>query len=143
MAGGEALDVLTDALAAARLTRLVVSDTLTVSLRARLHQRYPAEGTVLGEVWDVRPDGVGRFEAWRGRRVSVRGVVVPSTGGAYLYVVDEAGAHPIGVLTSCTWCASVWLAFGVVVLRQVAPRLWSPVARVLAVSAVAGWAGGL
>ena len=41
-------------------------------------------------------------------------------------------------LTSCAWCASVWIAAGVVTARAVAPRAWAPVARLLAFSAVAG-----
>lgn len=41
-------------------------------------------------------------------------------------------------LLACSWCTSVWAAVGVVVARQVAPRAWEPLARVLALSAVAG-----
>lgn len=41
-------------------------------------------------------------------------------------------------LTTCPWCLSVWIAFGVVFLRRVAPRFWNPIATALAASAVAG-----
>lgn len=41
-------------------------------------------------------------------------------------------------LTTCPWCLSVWIAFGVVVLRRVRPRFWDPIATALAASAVAG-----
>jgi hypothetical protein len=42
-------------------------------------------------------------------------------------------------LAVCPWCMSVWVAAGVVAARTVAPRAWSPLARVLAASAVTGW----
>lgn len=41
-------------------------------------------------------------------------------------------------LTTCPWCSSVWIGAGVVALRALCPRLWGPVARLLAFSAVAG-----
>lgn len=44
----------------------------------------------------------------------------------------------IATLITCPWCASVWVAAGVVVVRRVAPTVWSPVARLLAFSAAAG-----
>ena len=44
----------------------------------------------------------------------------------------------VAELLDCSWCVAVWVAFGVVVLRGVLPRAWAPVARGLALSAVAG-----
>lgn len=41
-------------------------------------------------------------------------------------------------LVSCAWCSSWWLALGVVGARRFFPRLWGPLAQVLAFSAVAG-----
>ena len=41
-------------------------------------------------------------------------------------------------LESCPWCASVWIAVGVVIARRLFPRAWPVVARVLAYSAAAG-----
>lgn len=47
--------------------------------------------------------------------------------------------HPLGELISCPWCSSVWVAVGVVAARRYAPRVWRPVATILAGSAVAGF----
>lgn len=49
-------------------------------------------------------------------------------------------ATKIGTLVTCPWCASQWIAFGVVILRWKAPRLWDPIARALAASQIAGMA---
>lgn len=40
----------------------------------------------------------------------------------------------------CPWCVSMWCAFGVVILRRVAPREWALTAEVLACSYVASLA---
>lgn len=45
----------------------------------------------------------------------------------------------IGYLITCPWCSSMWLAAGAAAARRVAPRVWRPVARVLALSGAAGW----
>jgi hypothetical protein len=50
----------------------------------------------------------------------------------------EAGWPKLVELASCRWCISVYVGFGVVAARQVAPRAWTPVARALACSSVAG-----
>lgn len=44
----------------------------------------------------------------------------------------------VGFLISCPYCTSVWAAAGVVAMRRVIPRAWSPVAELLAIAAVAG-----
>jgi hypothetical protein len=41
-------------------------------------------------------------------------------------------------LSSCPWCMSIHVAFGVVLARKIAPRAWGPIATALAFSAVAG-----
>jgi hypothetical protein len=41
-------------------------------------------------------------------------------------------------LAVCPWCISVWLGAGVVAARLLAPAAWTPVALVLAYSAVTG-----
>ena len=40
-------------------------------------------------------------------------------------------------LLTCRWCAGIWIAAGVTSARAVAPRVWEPMARGLALSAVA------
>lgn len=39
---------------------------------------------------------------------------------------------------TCDWCVGVWVAFGVVAVRRIVPRVWAPVATALALSAVTG-----
>lgn len=46
----------------------------------------------------------------------------------------DGGEH----FVDCPWCVGMWIAFGVVAARRLAPALWSPVATALAFSAVAG-----
>lgn len=48
------------------------------------------------------------------------------------------GARPVGQLLDCPWCLSVWVGALVVLARRVYPRVWDPVAAVLAASAVTG-----
>lgn len=125
-----ALDLLVDAAAAYRLTRLVTADTITETPRARL-----VEAARIGA--GLPPaDGV----SYDGERFVDDGehVVLASE------VVDEWDRPPkIAELVTCRWCAGMWVSFGVVLARRVAPRLWSPIARALALSAVAALAAGL
>jgi hypothetical protein len=58
---------------------------------------------------------------------------------ARLHLWLEAEGHDkLAWLIQCPWCVSPYVAAGVIVARQVAPRAWSPLARALAFSAVAG-----
>lgn len=54
--------------------------------------------------------------------------------------VWEHAPEPIAGLVDCSWCVSMYVAFGVVAARRFAPRAWSPVAAALAMSEVAGLA---
>ena len=47
----------------------------------------------------------------------------------------------LDVLVNCPWCTGVWVAAGVQAASTFAPRAWRPVARALAVAAIAGVAG--
>lgn len=49
-----------------------------------------------------------------------------------------AGMDRMVYAMRCDWCTGMWVAFGVVAARRVAPRAWDPIARVLAFSAVTG-----
>ncbi len=51
--------------------------------------------------------------------------------------------HALAELVQCPWCASFWLAALVVVARWNVPGWWTPVAVVLALSAVSGIVSGL
>jgi Protein of unknown function (DUF1360) len=94
---------LIDALAVARITRLVVEDRVPFGpMRERIRAHYLRE------------------------QDSAAGPGEPDP-----YLVE---------LLECPWCASVWIAAGVLVVRRVAPRAWRPLACVLAASEVAGLA---
>ena len=42
----------------------------------------------------------------------------------------------VSFLVTCPHCVSIWVAAGVTAARMITPRVWSPVARGLALSAV-------
>ena len=60
---------------------------------------------------------------------------------AYATWQDQAALDPeaprLAELIGCSWCLGVWTAAFVLVARRAAPRLWDPLARVLAASLVA------
>lgn len=106
--------LLLDFLAVFRLARLVTTDTLTEGLRDKIVEAaYITDGR--GEV------KAGTADSWS------RDVVA-----------DDPHPPKLAVLITCPWCSSVYLAFGVVILRRVVPRLWAPISEALAMSAVAG-----
>lgn len=98
-----------DALACARLTRLVTVDTLTRPARAAVIRR--AYGKEASEVSDLFAEEMVR---------------------------NDHDAPKLAEWVTCGWCASVAVGFGVVAARAVAPRVWDPLARVLAASLVTG-----
>jgi hypothetical protein len=51
---------------------------------------------------------------------------------------SDEHSHKVSYLLNCPWCLSVYFAAGAVVARHLRPRVWSPVARVLALSALTG-----
>ena len=57
------------------------------------------------------------------------------------WVANRAPNGRVDTLVNCPWCTGVWVGFAVQVARTVAPRAWSPVARALALAAIAGVAG--
>jgi hypothetical protein len=44
----------------------------------------------------------------------------------------------IGYLFTCPWCVSMWVGFGVVAARKIAPDAWDAAATALAASSVSG-----
>lgn len=107
MAGVDVLVI--DALAVARLTRLVTVDTLTRPARAAVIRR--AYGKEASEVSDLFAEEMVR---------------------------NDHDAPKLAELITCGWCSSMYCGAFVVVARAVAPRLWDPLARVLAASLVTG-----
>lgn len=97
-----------DALATYRLTRLATADVISETARMAVVRRAGAE---------PRP---GQEE------LSAQEVV-------------EALADPpkLATLVTCRWCAGMWIAAGVVTARRLAPDVWEPIGRGLALSAAA------
>jgi hypothetical protein len=52
--------------------------------------------------------------------------------------LDDSSYPKLALLPGCYWCTGMWVASGVVCARTLFPRVWSPVARALAFSTVAG-----
>jgi hypothetical protein len=107
------LEVVTDALAAYRLTRFVTADGLTDHPRDRIVE---AAYVTVGRAEQHRPH--------------------PEVRGAWS---EEAMHDPdppkLAELVTCRWCAGFWLSVGVVAARRVVPRWWDPLATALAFSA--------
>lgn len=102
-------DLLTDALAVYRLTRLVTTDLIT----------QPARDAI---------------EAHATKRTDV----IPLIGPSRPTVTDVQPWAFLRDVTQCDWCTSMWVAFGVLAARRLAPEVWRPVAEALACSTVAG-----
>ena len=106
---------LIDALAVARLTRLVTKDAITSPVRDAIEARSV-------------------------KMVAVK--CISSSCSASEHQTESGDVQPwafLRDLTDCGWCSSFWLAAGVVTARKVAPRAWTPIAYGLALAAVAGW----
>jgi hypothetical protein len=109
-----ALELLVDAAATHRLTRLVTADSITEPLRYRIVAALivDAQGHPLTDDQVAAPDATELV------------VVTPT-------------APKLAVLLTCRWCAGMWVAGGVGLVRLVAPRGWDRAARVLACSSAA------
>lgn len=153
-----------DALAAFRLTRLVVEDTIADPPRDFVYE-WAAGGQTCDAELDPPDDseeattvvGSFRFRCQRpaGHRSELHETRVRWLGADEDEVVRwkdsdtgarEAGpvewTHPkVAELLGCPWCAGFWISIGVIAARRFAPRLWDPCARVLATGAIAGILG--
>lgn len=109
--------MIVDVLAVFRVTRLVVKDDITEPPRKAL---------------------VELAYSMAGRRM-----LVPDSDATAIEIVATDPEPPkIARLVTCPWCASIYVAFGVVAARRWAPRLWGPLADALALSAAAGLLAG-
>lgn len=106
------VELVVDALAAYRLTKLVVDDVITE---------------------DLRELAIDVIYATEGRQLDEEGCESVSEA-----VHQDPDPPKLAVLLTCPWCAGFWVSFGVVMARRLAPRSWSPLARALAFSSVAG-----
>jgi hypothetical protein len=110
-------ELLIDALAAFRITRLVVADDITEPPRARVLQAVYAAGD------REPPEAV-------------------TDGCTWTQAVHQDPAPPkLATLITCPWCAGFYVSIAVVIGRRLAPRMWRPVARAFALSGVAGIIG--
>lgn len=122
-------DLIVDALAAYRVTRLVTRDTITKRLREH----------VLAIIYSGREAPRVRINVGRAGHPDE---TVPGQEIEFDSLVDrvewERDAAPkLATLLLCPWCVGVWVGFGVMVLRRVMPRVWAPIAEGLALGAMA------
>lgn len=116
------IDLLFDALAAYRLTRLVTADTITRPLRARwIRAAYvsayePDSDWALSERTEAEWDRIPR---------------------------DDDDAPKLAEFVTCPYCVGIWISGLVVLFRRYAHGAWSPLAKVLALSAIAALMRGL
>lgn len=105
-----------DALAVARLTRLVTRDVIAEPLR----------------------------EHWIAEAFYATGIAAPPPGLTWEQAaVLDSDPPKAATFITCPWCTSFWIGAAVVTARWVAPGLWDPLARALALSHVAGLAANL
>lgn len=132
------LNLLIDALATWRLGRLVTVDDFPPIKHARdwVLRRWPGPNARFSEAEViVNEQDVDSYsdEPLRGH--------LEGTGLAVEWLEEGWQAqqpHWFGQLIDCIWCASVWLAGGVVALRALLPVQWGYLALVLAFAGVAG-----
>jgi hypothetical protein len=101
-------DLLVDALATYRLTRLATADVISEPVRMAVLRRVGAEPAPGSD--DPTAQEV------------VEGLKDPPR---------------LATLVTCRWCAGIWIAAFVAGARHLAPRTWQPAARGLALSAAA------
>lgn len=113
-----------DALAAFRLTRLATADSITQDAREAVlswaMRNNDDPPSFHDATWPPDLDADRPMQHW----------------------VEAHREHhepipKLADLVTCRWCASVWVSLGVVAARRLAPRLWGPLARALAMSALA------
>jgi hypothetical protein len=101
-------ELVVDALATYRLTRLATADVIS----------EPARMALLRRVGATPPPGEEDPSAQQ--------------------VVEAMDDPPrLATLVTCRWCAGMWIAAGVAAARRGAPGAWDPVARGLALAASA------
>ena len=115
------LTLLIDLLAVYRLSRLITKDSLLQEVRWWILQRWPNEGTEFPDsiVVVVDPPTMPQAKTVYGRIEFTDTTVFKSNKtdaeGDPIWLPLET--HKITELIECPYCASVWLAFGVMALR--------------------------
>lgn len=116
------LDLITDAVAAYRLTKLVTDDVITEPIRDAVIERAYADRFVRTGAPVPNPE----------RRVKWTELAQ-----------DDDDPPKLATLVTCRWCTGVWFGFGIVAARAICPRWWDPIARGLALAAAAALIAGL
>lgn len=113
--------LLVDGIAAYRLTRLVTADVITQPIRDRIIEAAYVQQ--------------GRAELLR-HSATGGGVIHVDEEGAWQQIADADPVPPkLAELVTCRWCAGVWVAFGILLVRRT--RWWPHVADAMAMSAAA------
>jgi hypothetical protein len=117
------VELITDALAVFRATRLVTSDDITAGLRDR---------------WiEAAYVGAGRHG------LAKRDLPHPHEGKWADYALRDPDVPKLATLVVCRWCSGVYVSIGAVLLRRFAPKVWKPLSRLGALSAAAALIAGL
>lgn len=116
----DVLGLVLDGLAIYRLTRLATADTITRPARARLirkaYELRDGTTTTSSDVSDYEWDRLPE---------------------------DDDDAPALAEFVKCRWCMGLWISGFVIVARRYAPRVWDPLARVLAGGAAAALVAGV
>jgi len=102
----------------------------------------PTRSGIIGSSWSSRsPQVVDALATARLTRLIVKDEITRHVRDAVLDRLEPDPAHPsrLAYLIQCPWCASPYVAVAVVAARRFVPRLWGPVAAVLAFSEVTGF----
>lgn len=113
--------LIVDAVAAARITRLVTMDVISEPVRGRLIRAAYLVARGEDEVGDRERDEP--YSTWTER------------------AADDREAPSFATLLVCPWCTGFWVAVGVVGLRRRA-RWWPAVSEAFAVAYAAGILAG-
>ena len=108
-----AIELVIDALAAYRLTKLATDDVITQPPRdAVIRWAYKRKGVTL----DDHPQE---------------------------FVEMDEDPPKFATLVTCRWCAGMYIAAGIVFMKRFAPRQWNALGEVLTLSAAAALIAGL
>jgi hypothetical protein len=81
---------------------------------------------------------IDALASYRITRLLISDGIVDAPRQAVLDRLERAGRTKLIELIECPWCIGFWIAGSVVAARRWVPRQWSPVAKTLAYSSVAG-----
>ncbi len=120
------------ALAVARLTRLLTTDSLTQGIREWILTRWPDASTDFGDS-EVKETGTDSLGFKTGTLKTGREVF--RTPEAW-YAVDPVKWSE---LLTCDWCSSIWIGLGAAAAHYYYPDITFWVSLPLALSFVAAW----